>query len=150
MKVILKKEVPSLGYEGDVVTVKDGYARNYLIPNKIVVRFTKAGMDIVEKAKAEYEKIAKEKNNVYQVTLDKLNEIKTIDLEMLTKETGKLFGSVTSRKIAEILSEKTQVDISKKQIILKQIINEAGTYDVLVYLTKDFKTNIKVNVNIQS
>jgi large subunit ribosomal protein L9 len=116
MKVILYKDVPSLGEEGDVKIVADGYARNYLIPKKIAVRYTKATeMELTQKQQS----IARRKNEKMSEAADLKTRIEALamDLSVAAGENGRLFGSVTSSAIVDFLSSRG-VEVDRKRVEL--------------------------------
>jgi large subunit ribosomal protein L9 len=116
MKIILYKDIPSLGEEGDVKNVADGYARNYLIPKKIAVRYTKATeMELTQKQQS----IARRKTEKMTEAADLKTRIEAIamDLSVAAGENGRLFGSVTSSAIVDFLSSKG-IEIERKRVEL--------------------------------
>jgi large subunit ribosomal protein L9 len=149
MKIILNQDVINLGEEGDVVVVKDGYARNYLIPQGIAVVYNRTNMAIVNsRAKAiEVRKIEKRKASAS--LKEKLDEL-TLTLVVSAGDTGKLFGSVTSSMIQEALA-KEGIEVEKKKIeVASHMIKMVGNYSVRIHLyEKDFAT-IKIVVESEA
>lgn len=149
MKIILNQDVINLGEEGDVVVVKDGYARNYLLPQGIAVVYNRTNMAIVNsRAKAiEVRKIEKRKASAS--LKEKLDEL-TLTLVVSAGDTGKLFGSVTSSMIQEALA-KEGLEVEKKKIeVASHMIKMVGTYSVRIHLyEKDFAT-IKIVVESEA
>ncbi|MFA6617991.1 MAG: 50S ribosomal protein L9 [Candidatus Neomarinimicrobiota bacterium] len=142
MKVILKKDVEKLGLAGDVVFVKDGYARNYLIPNGLVICATRSNMKIVEELQKNEAKKAKKAENASMALAKKLKDI-SVTATVKVGEDDKLFGAVTSQTIAELLAEKG-FEINKHDIILDEALKELGVYDVPVKVGSGLKAEVKV------
>ena len=144
MKVILKEDVEGLGNAGDVVNVKDGYARNYLIPRGLAVRATDRSVKGLEKQRRLIlERINKERRRI-QNFAEKLQET-TVIIKKKAGDEGKLFGSVTSRDIAEAL-EAIGMEVDRKKIVLDEPIKSLGTYTVKVKLPYSVEAELKVEV----
>jgi len=142
MKVILRKQHEKLGNVGDVIDVKDGYARNYLIPRD----FAFAANDGNMRALAEERKQADIRSTKELKAGEKMaSELEkfSITLQMKVGEDEKVFGAVTGQMIAEALKEKG-VDLDKRQIELEEPIKALGIYDVPVKLTQGVAAKIKV------
>jgi large subunit ribosomal protein L9 len=142
MKVILKKDVEKLGKTGDVVSVKDGYARNYLIPKELVIQATRSNMKIVDELKANENRKAKKTETTALNLAKKLKDI-SVTATVKTGEEDKLFGAVTAQIIAELIAEKG-IEIKKSDILLEEPIKELGVFDVPVKLGAGVKAEIKV------
>ena len=149
MEVILIAEVPALGQAGEIVTVKNGYARNYLLPQKKAVVKSKQSLAILEKQKEEFEAIIKKNNEIYTTIIDKVNQIKQINITVQTSDATKIFGSVTSKSISDILSKEHKLQIDKKFIIIKQPIKSLGKHLALIQLNKKFQTELIINLVAQ-
>ena len=145
MEVILVSEVTSLGYPGSVVTVKDGFARNYLIPQKLAVKKTKRSMQVLEKQKEEFDKITEEKNQHYKDMLQTIEALKDFEIKANVGEDGKLFGRITNRQLSEALRGHN-IEVDKRQIILKDQIKIAGQYIAYIHLNKNHKTQLHFTV----
>lgn len=144
MEVILKQDVPTLGYRGDIVKVKAGYARNYLIPQKIGVIADEANRKMnAEDLKQGVNKLNKMKTNAQDVANNLSNT--TIEITVRTGSSGKIFGSVTTLQIAQALKEKG-FDIDRRKIHLDDEIKHTGDYQATVDLHKEVKA--KVNLKI--
>lgn len=142
MKVILLKDVEKLGKKGEVKSVADGYARNFLIPNKLAALATKSELaKLEEQKKIETEK-AEEELKFYQ---EIANQIDGLELEIPVKvsEEGKLFGAITASQITEKLKEKN-FEIKKEQIKLEEPIKEIGEYEAIIEFPHNLETKIKV------
>jgi len=142
MQIILKEDVPKLGKFGDVVKVKDGYARNYLIPRGIASEATTQNLKALQHENRMREaKKEKQKKDLLGL-VDRL-ETMSITIPMKAGEDEKLFGSVTAADIAEALS-KEGVDIDRRKIDLDEPIRKLGIYQVPIVLDKDVSPKVKV------
>ena len=142
MELLLKQNIEHLGRTGDVVDVKPGYARNYLLPRGLAVMVTKSNVAEIEHARAlamveENQRIAGLKTMAA-----KLGEA-SVTIEGKANEEGHLFGSVTAAQIAAALREK-DVHVDDKQIRLEQPLKEIGVYDVTVHLHASVEATVKV------
>ncbi len=144
MKVILVKDVPSLGTMGNIVKVKDGYARNYLIPRSFAILASEGNRKELEHRKrvidARKEKILKETRDLAQ----KIEKIR-VTIQKQTGEEDRIFGSVTSAEIAAFFELKG-IDVSKKDIVFKDEIKKLGIYTAEIKLHQDVTAVIKVKV----
>ena len=146
MQVILKKDVQNLGEAGDVVNVKDGYARNLLIPRNFAEVATEGALKNREQNIA---RIKAKQEKLHQEALAKAAEIEKFgQLELSAKagESGKLFGTITTKKLCEELKEKANIEIDKKTVSLSSPINRVGEFTMLIKLTSKVKTELKVVV----
>jgi len=146
MKVILKKDVQSLGEAGDITEVKDGYARNYLLPNNLVEVATKGALENrernIERIKTKAEKLHQEAIS----KADKIAAVEVISIEAKAGESGKLFGAVTTKKLADLLAEKVDFEIDRKNISLNKPINQVGKYEMLIKLSSKVSTKLAIEV----
>lgn len=142
MELLLKQTVEHLGRTGDVVEVKPGYARNFLVPRGIAVPVTKSNMAEVERARAAA--LAEEEARLAGLKdmASKLGEV-SVTIEGKANDEGHLFGSVVAAQIAASLREKG-VPVEDKQVRLENPIKEIGVYDVIVHLHADVESVIKV------
>ena len=146
MQVILKKDVQNLGEAGDLVTVKDGYARNFLIPKNFAEIATEGSLKNREQNIA---RIKAKQEKLHQEALAKAAEIEKlgqIELSAKAGESGKLFGTITTKKLAEELLEKAGIEVDRKNVSLNAPINKIGEYTMLIKLTSKVKTELKVVV----
>lgn len=144
MKVILLEDIDKLGKRGAVVSVKDGYGRNFLLPRKLAAQATEGSLKRVEMdAKKFRVKEAKEEADALQMKSD-LEKI-SLSISVKAGEGDVLFGSVTSADIAELL-EKKGYTIDKRKIELHEPIKRLGTYEVPVKLFKSVSADVKVDV----
>jgi large subunit ribosomal protein L9 len=144
MKVILLKDVKSLGNEGEVVNVADGYGRNYLIPRELAVEATKTSMEMLEKRK---EKEAQKSQQAQQEANELKAKIETANVKIVVKagEGGRLFGSVTNKDINSELSSQG-INIDRRKIELSDPIREIGEYNVPVRVYKETIASLSVKV----
>lgn len=145
MQVILKKDVKGSGKAGDVVKVSDGYARNMLIPKGLAVEATKANIRSLEKAKALQAEEEAEKREEAQKQAELLKD-KTVEIKTKAGEGGRLFGSITSKDIAEAVKSQLGIDADKKKIQLDSPIKSMGTFHVTVKLYYEIHAELTVNV----
>ena len=144
MKVILIEEIRGLGTRGDVVTVKDGYARNFLLPKNLAREATTGNMKQIEHERRKWSLLAQQEKDAAQKAADKVKGVK-ITIEKRVGEHGHLFGSVTANEIADALLEKG-IEVDKRRIELEQPIKNLGVHDVDVRLHRDVTAQIKVEV----
>jgi large subunit ribosomal protein L9 len=144
MKVILTEEIRGLGTRGDVVTVKDGYARNYLLPKNLAREATAGNLKQTEHARRKWALLAQQEKDAAQKAADKVKGVK-IRIEKRVGEHGHLFGSVTANEIADALLEKG-IEVDKRRIELEQPIKSIGMHDVDVRLHRDVVAQIQVEV----
>lgn len=146
MKVILKQSVPKVGKEGQVVTVKDGYARNYLFPNKMAIVADKNQLGVLARRNAKIEaQLASTKADA-ETLREKLNG-QVLEIEgHVGKDTGKLFGAITSQDIADAIKTKFGVDLEKRVVLLAQPIKQLGnhTVDIDVHRQVDIRMTVRV------
>jgi len=144
MKVILREDVEGLGNAGDIVNVKDGYARNYLIPRGLAMRATARNVKSLEKQRQMVlQRINKERKR-YEAFANKLAELKVV-IKKKAGEEGKLFGSVTSRDIADAL-EAMGYEVDRKKILLEEPIKSLGNYVVKVKLPYQVEAELAIEV----
>jgi large subunit ribosomal protein L9 len=147
VQVILKEEVPGLGDAGDLVRVKVGYARNFLLPQGKAVLATESKIAQLEHTKRVVaEKLAKELKDLEALR----NRLQALELEVTARagEEGKLFGSVTSAAVAELLAEKG-FEIDRRKIQLSEPIKEIGDHTVPVRLRKDLVAEVPLKVSVE-
>lgn len=142
MKLILQEDVEKLGTAGEVVDVKDGYGRNYLIPQGKARIATESKLKEIEEVKRQAERRAE---LTVEKAKDLANELEKISvtLPVKTGEEGKIFGTITNQDIADALEERG-FDIDKRKISVDQDVNELGEYTATVDLLGELKPTIKV------
>lgn len=144
MELILKKTVESLGREGDVVTVKPGYARNFLLPQGLAVEKNASTMAVLEQERATIESRREKEQQQAEILAKKLAGT-TLEMKHLAGEEGRLFGSVTTVDIANALKEKG-IDIDKRNILLADHIKALGTVKIPVKVGFRMQSHITVTV----
>ena len=144
MKVILKEDVQNLGQQGDVVEVKSGYARNYLMPQKLAILFTKQQKKSIEEAqRVEERKLEREKDQLESV-LKQVEDL-SLSLKMQSEEDSKLFGSVTKLDIVKLLEE-NGITIDKKYVDLSSPLKTLGEHKVNIVFTKEMSASFTLTV----
>lgn len=143
MKIILVKDVKNLGSEGDILEVKDGYARNYLLPHGFAIDASEKNIKKVEEIKRQValkrEKLLKEAETLQK----KLNKI-SVTIEASAGEEEKLFGSVTAEDIALSLKNQHDIQIDKHQIKIEEPIKKLGIYKISIHLIGEINAELKV------
>ena len=147
MKIILLQTYETLGQIGEIVNVKAGYARNFLIPNKIASIATDDNIQYYNKW-IENQKIKEAKNRKNMELLSNQLDKLTLKFELKAGENDKLFGSVTSQMISDKL-EKKGYSIDKKEIILEDSLKEIGNHFVYIHLDENLKPKIKVKITAE-
>jgi large subunit ribosomal protein L9 len=144
MKVILTDEIRGLGTRGDVVTVKDGYARNFLIPKNLAREATPGNLKAVEGERKKWAQLANAEKDQAQKAANMVQGMK-VTIAKRVGEHGNLFGSVTANDIADALVSKG-IEIDKRRIELAHPIKTLGTHDVDVRLHREVSAHIQVEV----
>jgi len=145
MIVILKRDVKGAGKAGEIVKVSDGYARNMLLPRGYAVEATKGNIRDLEKVKA---KQAEEEAQKKAEAQEKAETISKLDVEIRTKsgEGGRLFGSITSKDIADALETQHDIKVDKKKIKIDTPIKNLGVFHVDIKLYTEISTSLTVKV----
>lgn len=143
MKVILKADVKGLGKKGDIVNTSDGYARNYLFPKGVATEATEGNLKAQEAFKAKEAKKRAEEKDIALELAKKISSL-SISINVKTGENGKLFGSITSKDIAEELKKQHNIDFDKKKFVLDEAIKSAGEYSVEVKVYPEISGKLKV------
>ncbi len=146
MQVILLQDVKALGKRGEIVSVNDGYARNFILPKKLGLEATGKNLNDLKLQKANDEKVAEE-NYEAALELKKTVESKMVVVKMKAGEGGKVFGSVSTKEIAKEAMEQCGLDIDKKKMQLAEPIKSFGTHVVPVKLHQ--KVTAELNVKVQ-
>lgn len=145
MEVILQKEVPMLGKEGDIVKVAAGYANNYLLPRGLAVRATSGNLKQLEAKRALMAK--KEATARAEAEgLAKQVEGKKVRIEVRAGEGGKLYGSVTSKDVAEAVSSQLKIAVDKRQLEMAEHIKEAGAHEIKVRFYPEVEVSLTAEV----
>ena len=145
MKVILLQDVKSLGKKGQIVNVSDGYARNYVLPKKVGVEATDKNKNELKLQKQHADKIAAEKLQEAKDLAAKLDKM-TIEVRMRAGEGDRVFGSVSSKEIAEAAKKQLNIELDKKKIQVDEPIKGFGTYEVPIRLHTEVTGKLHVNV----
>ncbi|MFC4873977.1 50S ribosomal protein L9 [Negadavirga shengliensis] len=144
MEVILKTDIKGLGYKNDLVDVKPGYGRNYLIPQGFAVLATPSNKKILEEnikqAAHKADKIKKEAEAI----AEKLEKV-SLEIKAKIGESGKIFGKVTTLQLSDALAEKG-IDVDRKKISISQPVTSAGDFEAEIDLHREVKTNVKFSV----
>jgi large subunit ribosomal protein L9 len=144
MKVILKEDVHNLGQQGDIVEVKAGYARNYLMPQNLAILFTQKQMKSIEETrKLENRKLEMQKDKLLSILKDV--EALNLSVKMKSEEGDKLFGSVTKIDIVKLLQENS-IEIDKKYIDLSSPIKTLGEHKIDIIFTGDISGSFSLLV----
>jgi large subunit ribosomal protein L9 len=145
MKIILTHEVPGLGSAGEVVEVKDGYARNFLVPRGFAIRWTKGGqkdVDAIRRARKIHEIQTLEAANEVKAKLEGLQ----IKLAVRSGDAGRLFGSVTQADVVDAIKAADGPAVDKRAVAIASPIKTVGSHKVSVKLHSDVQANLDVNV----
>ncbi|SNU01276.1 large subunit ribosomal protein L9 [Ruaniaceae bacterium KH17] len=145
MKLILTQEVDALGAAGDIVEVKDGYARNYLIPRGFATPWTKGAGRQIEQMKAARKAREIASIDDARALRDELQGGDAIVLRVRAGESGRLFGAVTATDVAAALAER-KVNVDKRRVQIAQPIKAVGDYDVVVRLHDEVDAKVAVKV----
>ena len=145
MKVILEQDVKSLGKKGDIVEVSEGYARNFLVPKKLAVAATSENINAVTQKKAS---VARKKEQEFDEAKVMASQMDKIEVTIETKlgENGKMFGSITSKDIADAILSEHKVEIDRRKIDLKDAIKSPGDYTVTIKIHPTISSKIVVHV----
>jgi len=144
MEIILKQDIENLGYAGDIVKVKSGYARNYLLPQKMAILATESNKKVVAENKRQAaHKIEKE----LQAARDKAAQLSKTEVKMPVRvgTTGKLFGSITTLQISRVLKD-MGFEVDRKDITFLEEVKELGKYKISVKVFKDISATLHLNV----
>lgn len=148
MKIILLEDVKNVGKKGNILEVADGYARNFLIRNKLAVAATEQSKLILEQQKQQ--KLDQEKEDIRNAEALKLKLAElTLVFPVKTGENGKVFGSVSSKQIGEELLKKHKLTIDKRKILDEGPFNTVGFYNVQIELHKQVIATIKIQLKAQ-
>lgn len=142
MKLILKKDVENVGNEGDVVDVKPGFGRNFLIPQKLAITFSKPQLKRIEEKRIQEDRKIEKQKDVLLDLLEKVSEL-DIAIKMKSEDGEKLFGSVTKIDIEKLLVEK-DIIFDKKYIDLPSPIKTLGEHDINVRFSSDISGSFKL------
>ena len=145
MKVILKQDIKGVGKKDQIINANDGYARNYLFPKDLAIPADKSNMNNLESKKAsQANKKELEKKEATEIA----KKIEAISLEIPVKsgENGKIFGSITTKEIAQNLEKQSNIKIEKKKIILQEPIKILGKFNIEIKLYDGVIAKLKLNI----
>lgn len=142
MEIILTKDVDKLGKAGQIVKVKEGFARNFLIPNKFAVPLTPVSLKKLEQEKQNRLLILEKAKNESQALKERLEKL-SLTIPVLVQEEDKMYASITAQEIVAALGEEG-IDLDKKTIVLDEPIKSLGIYEIPVKLHPEISTKIKV------
>ncbi len=145
MKVILIEDVKSLGKKGQLVDVNDGYARNFILAKKLGLEATPKNLNDLKLKKANDEKVAKEIYEEAKAFGERLKKME-VNVTIKTGEGGKIFGSISSKEIAEAAKAQLGIELDKKKMVLPSPIKVLGTTMVPIKLHPKVTSELKVNV----
>lgn len=145
MKVILLQEVKKLGKQGDVIEVSEGYARNFLLPKKLADVATSTNINNATLKKASEARKQQQAIDEAKVMAAQLSKVE-VTISVKIGEGGKLFGSVTSKDVADALLAQHKLEIDKRKIELKEAVKAVGTYQVTVRVHPEISTQIKLHI----
>lgn len=145
MKIILLEDVKTLGKKGDIVEVNDGYARNAILPKKLGVEANSKNLNDL-KLRNQHAKKVEAENLENAKELAKVVEQQKVTMKVKTGEGGRIFGSVSTKEIAQAAKEQTGLDLDKKKMQLTDAIKALGTYEVPVKLHSQVTANLTVQV----
>lgn len=145
MDIILLQDIEKVGYKYDVVTVKDGYGRNYLIPQGMALIHNDTNSRRLADYRAREERAEAKKLGFYQDIAKQL-EGKTLKIGAKAGTSGKIFGSVTNIQVMNALKEQFNVEIERKKIVLPTDVKTVGNYEVVLNLHKEVTTNVAFEV----
>ena len=145
MQVILLENITKLGKIGDLVNVKNGFARNYLLKKNKALRANKENIELVNKNKSELTKKNVEIKNKY---IEKANKIKNKNIKVYKaiKENGDLYASIKPKEISKIIFDELKTEIGPSEIIIKKEINKIGQFDINIVLHSEVQTKISLKV----
>lgn len=145
MKLILTQEVPGLGSAGDVVEVRDGYGRNYLVPQGVAIAWTRGGEKTIESIKGARQARAVRDHDHAAEVKTKL-EANTVNVPVRAGEGGRLFGAVTVAEIAGAIETVSGEKVDKRTIVVGNPIKALGNHEVAVKLHEDVSATVALNV----
>lgn len=145
MEVILLEDVKALGKKGQLVKINDGYARNYILPKKLGIEANAKNLNDLKLKKQNEEKIEKQKLEDAKALAEKMKEM-TVDVAVRVGEGGRIFGSISTKEIAEAIKKQLNLTLDKKKMQLDVPIKALGNYNVSVRLHKDVTGTLTVRV----
>jgi large subunit ribosomal protein L9 len=148
MKLILQQEVKKLGKKGDIIEVSEGYARNYLLPQKLAVSATNTNINTATQQKEAEKRKVQRLLDEAKVMASQLSKVE-VSIPVKTGEGGRMFGSVTAKDIADVLAAQHGIEMDKRKIELKDAIKNPGTFPVTIKIHPEVSAQIQVHVRPQ-
>lgn len=145
MKVILTQDIKGVGKKDQIINANDGYARNYLFPKNLAIPADKGNMTNLQSKKSS-EEHRKQLEKEAAIAISKKIEGIMLKIQVKTGENGKIFGSVTSKEIAENLEKQYKIKIDKKKILLEEAIKELGIFNIDIKLYDGVMAKLKLNI----
>lgn len=145
MEIILKEDITNLGFADEIVNVKNGYARNYLLPKKLAIPATESNKKVLaEKLKQRSHKLEKIKKDAMSLA-ERLTDL-TVNIVVKATDEGIIYGSVTNIGVAEALKNQFDIELDRRKIIIQSHIKELGQYKASAALIKDVHIDFTLNV----
>lgn len=148
MKVILTNDIKGTGKKGDIINVAEGYARNFLFPKKLAIEATGPNLKEIDRQKAVLDKKKAEEREKAQQLGSRLQDL-TVTLPVKTGEGGRLFGSITSKDIAEVLETKHGMAVDKRKIELKAPLKNLGVHPVVIKLHPEVTITLSIKITAE-
>lgn len=145
MKVILKQDIKGVGKKDEVINANDGYARNYLFPRNLAVPADKGNLTNLQSKKSSEEHRKDLERQAAKEVSKKIEEIQ-LKISVKSGDNGRVFGSVTSKEIAENLEKQYKIKVDKKKILLAEPIKVLGTFNIDIKLFDGINAKLKLNV----
>ncbi len=145
MKVILTRDVPNVGKQGDVATVAEGYARNYLFPRKLAIEASPGNLKNIERQHQIEERLKEQRRAAAEKAASELAD-RTVTIRARTGAGTRLYGSITAQDIAEAIKGATGVEVDRRKITMSKPIRTTGTFTVPVQLHRDVVVNVHLEV----
>ena len=145
MQIILLENISKLGKIGDLVTVKNGYARNFLLKTNKALRANKENIELVNKNKSE---LTKKNTEIKNKFIEKANKIKNKRIKVFKaiKENGDLYASIKPKEISKIILDELKIEIGPSEIIIKKEVNKIGQFEINIILHSEVQTKITLQV----
>lgn len=148
MQVLLREDIEELGHRGEIVRVKAGYARNYLLPRKLAIIATQSNVKAIEQERKTLDRRERTERDAAKTLAEKLQEI-SLEFERKASEQGVFYGSVTTHDIAQALSE-SGMDIERRKLHLSSPIKQPGRYSVRVKLHRDVLIDVPIQARAEA
>lgn len=144
MQVVFLQNIKNIARKGDIKNVKDGYYFNFLLPRKLAVQATPAKVKEMESMR---QKQAMEKEKVMEQAAEVIEKLKGLKVSIKAKSHGdKLYGSITEKEISEAIAKEAKVELEPKYLKLSEHIKVAGTYEIPVNLSEEYKTTVTITI----